>query len=239
MERRRLLVVVSAAIAAVLVAAAITLDLLGRDDGPPPPAAATLDPSPGAAGPSTTAATAPPTATTPATVPSAAAEPSSAPSSEPTAAPGAAAEGPDPARPLEVTGPAPESTGLPPSAPRPALVTLPLPPAASAEGSVVAGFPTAVVPVLDGARIASTSIAGDGSVLRAGLVADGARAADSVLDFYRAVLSPLGFTSAELPGNEGGTAMEFSRGADSVSVSIDPERNGRTGYSVFAVLHAE
>lgn len=231
MARRRRLVVASAVIAAAVFAVAIALDL----------SSAPVDPPGVASTPSTTAIPSPAPTTAPSAAPAAVPTATSTPepsAASPTAQPPTPADLADPLTPLEVSGPAPEQTGLPPSAPRPALVTLPLPPSASADGALVPGFPSTVVPVLPGAQVLSSSVGGDGSILRVGLVARGAADAEAIVNGYRDALTTLGFTSAEVPGTPGGRAVVFSSGTDSVNLSIDPTEGGSTAYSVFAVLHA-
>ncbi|SMH42845.1 hypothetical protein SAMN06295885_2076 [Rathayibacter oskolensis] len=227
MDARRRLLVAAGAVAAVLVAGAVVLDVsagspaggdasssrpIGASETPAPGAAATAQAT-GAASPGVPASVSPPTP----------------------AAPVAAA---DPSAPLEVSGPAPVETGLPSSAPRAALIALPLPAAASADRAVVAGYPSDVVAPLPGSIVASSSVEPAGEVLRSGLTATVALTAEQITEQYRSSLAERGFTSAAVEAPEGGSAMLFTAGQDTVSLAVAPTGTPRMSYSLLSVLHA-
>ncbi|MWV48076.1 hypothetical protein GRS96_02150 [Rathayibacter sp. VKM Ac-2803] len=226
MDARRRLLVVAGAVAAVLVAGAVVLDATagspGDASGSRPiagsatPAVSQAPPATGAASPGGLATVTPSTPSTPAAL---------------------AAE-PDPEAPLEVSGPAPVETGLPASAPRAALIALPLPAAASSSGAVVDGYPSAVVAPVPGSIVASSSVEPAGDVLRSGLTATVALDAEQITEHYRDSLAAQGFTSAAVEAPDGGSATLFTAGEDTVSLSVTPTGTPRMSYSLLSVLHA-
>lgn len=231
LDARRRLLVGAGALALVLVAGAFVLDATadGPGDGSPTSAGAT-DPagtsSPGAPSSGTTSspgAAATPGATSTATV-----------TPQDPSNPAAVA---DPSAPLEVSGPAPVDTGLPDSTPRAALVSLPLPAAASATRALVAGYPSAVVAPLPDSIVASSSVEPAGDALRSGLTATVALDAEQIVESYRRSLAAQGFTSAAVDAPADGAAMVFTAGEDSVSLSVTPTGTPRMSYSLIAVLH--
>ncbi|TCL86056.1 MULTISPECIES: hypothetical protein [unclassified Rathayibacter] len=231
MDARRRLLVGAGAVALVLVAGALVLDATaggpggGPGGGSPISAGATGSagtPSPGAPS-SSPGAPATPGATSAATVNPP--DPSN---------PAAVA---DPSAPLEVSGPAPVDTGLPDSTPRAALVSLPLPAAASATRALVAGYPSAVVAPLPDSIVASSSVEPAGDALRSGLTATVALDAEQIVESYRRSLAAQGFTSAAVDAPADGAAMVFTAGEDNVSLSVTPTGTPRMSYSLIAVLH--
>jgi len=122
--------------------------------------------------------------------------------------------------------------------PMPALVTLPLPDTSSAVGSVVAGFPESVLPAAPQSTIASSSVAAEGSRLQATLSAETPLTAPEVLDFYRTTLAELGLVEAAVPAVDGSTALAFSRGLNTVTLTVTPIESG-SRYLVFGTFSAE
>lgn len=231
LDARRRLLVVAGAVALLLVAGALVLDATagGPGDGSPISVGATGSAgtsSPGAPSSGTTSspgAPATPGATSAATV-----------TPQDPSNPAAVA---DPSAPLEVSGPAPVDTGLPDSTPRAALVSLPLPAAASATRALVAGYPSAVVAPLPDSVVASSSVEPAGGALRSGLAATVALDAEQIVESYRRSLAAQGFTSAAVDAPADGGAMVFTAGEDSVSLSVTPTGTPRMSYSLIAVLH--
>ncbi|TFD84574.1 hypothetical protein E3T61_19160 [Cryobacterium lactosi] len=129
--------------------------------------------------------------------------------------------------------PAPESPS-----PLPALVSLPLPDTSSAVGSVVAGFPDQVLPAAPQSSIASSSVAAEGSRLQAALVAQTPLTTQEVLDFYSATLTELGLVSAPVPAPDGSSALVFTRGVNTVTLTASPVASG-SEYTVFGIFSAE
>ncbi|QHF22816.1 hypothetical protein GTU73_01550 [Rathayibacter sp. VKM Ac-2804] len=236
MDARRRLLVAAGAVALLLVAGALVLDATagGPGDGSPTGAGAT-----GSAGTSSPGAAASPGASSPgSSSPGAPATPGATSAATVTPPdPSTPAAVSDPSAPLEVSGPAPVDTGLPDSTPRAALVSLPLPAAASATRALVAGYPTAVVAPLRDSIVASSSVEPAGDALRSGLTATVALDAEQIVESYRRSLAAQGFTSAAVDAPADGAAMVFTAGEDSVSLSVTPTGTPRMSYSLITVLH--
>lgn len=148
--------------------------------------------------------------------------------------------------PTSAPAPAPESTppgGIPPEVTPPegvppALVSLPLPDTATAVGSLVAGFPVDVVPAAPDSVIDVSSVATEGSQLQAALSGQTTLTAEEVLDFYQAALSELGLSAAPAPALDGSSALAFTRGNNSVALTVSPI-DGGCRYVVFGTFTAE
>ncbi|TFC07176.1 hypothetical protein E3O42_00060 [Cryobacterium adonitolivorans] len=157
--------------------------------------------------------------------------PAALPGSSSSAAPGESTE----ARGTEPDAPVDTPPG---STPLPALVTLPLPDTSSAVGSVVAGFPDRVLPAAPQSTIASSSVAAEGSRLQATLSAETSLTPLEVLDFYRTTLAEVGLVDAPVPAVDGSTALAFTRGLNTVTLTVTPIENG-SQYTVFGTFSAE
>lgn len=157
--------------------------------------------------------------------------PAALPGSSSSAAPGESTE----ARATEPDAPVDTPPG---STPLPALVTLPLPDTSSAVGSVVAGFPDRVLPAAPQSTITSSSVAAEGSRLQATLSAETPLTVAEVLDFYRTTLAEVGLVDAPVPAVDGSTALAFTRGLNTVTITATPIENG-SQYTVFGTFSAE
>lgn len=166
--------------------------------------------------------------------------PPAAPSSDPTAPlPGSAPSAlPGESTEARATGPDTPADAPPDSSSLPALVTLPLPDTSSAVGSVVAGFPDRVLPAAPQSSITSSSVAAEGSRLQAALSAETPLTAPEVLEFYRAALTELGLTAAPVPAVDGSSALVFSRGLNTITITATPVDSG-SQYLVFGIFSAE
>lgn len=139
----------------------------------------------------------------------------------------------------EARATAPDAPAGPaPAAPVPALVTLPLPDTSSAVGSVVVGFPDRVLPAAPQSSIASSSVAAEGSRLQAALAAKTSLPAQEVLDFYSTALMELGLVGAPVPAPDGSSALVFTRGVNTVTLTATPVADG-SEYTVFGIFSAE
>lgn len=163
-------------------------------------------------------------------------------SSAPAVNPKAPAATPDPKRPLEVARPAqtPANVSLPASKHYTALVSFPLPKAASATGKIVAGFPSDALPLAPGSHVSSSSVSPQGKTLQVSLVATAANAEPlAVMQFYQTHLGVLGLGAAQAPASAGSTAMWFTRGTDKVTITVTAAKGGETNYIIFGVLHTD
>lgn len=127
---------------------------------------------------------------------------------------------------------------LPPSTPRKSLVVAPLPKTASARGKVVAGFPSAVIPLAQGSTVTFSSVASAKTRLQVGLDATSSLDANAVLNFYRTALGSVGLTATATPAVGGSVALAFVRGADTVTVTASPTGGG-SQYTVYGVFTTE
>ena len=115
-------------------------------------------------------------------------------------------------------------------------LTAPLPSTASARGSLVTGFPITIVPVPDGATVASSSVSAEGVRLQVGLEAStGAKPAD-VLARYVQALTAAGFAVVSSPAVPGSSATAFVRGNDGLVLTLRPRLSGGTELSVAGTL---
>lgn len=150
-------------------------------------------------------------------------------------------EGPEPGqKPLEVLPPSEEKSpiGLPPSPPLPDLITRPLPPTASESGALVAGYPASVIPPSPDSTVTSSSVASAENRLQVTLAASTPMTADAVLAFYRVTFAANDLVDSPAPAAAGSTALLFSRGTDTILLTVTPTKSGESTYSVFGAFTA-
>jgi hypothetical protein len=128
--------------------------------------------------------------------------------------------------------------GLPPSPPLPGLVTAPLPPTATATGTLVAGFPASVIPLNPGTTVQSSSVASAEDRLQATLAATTSSTSDAVLEFYRVAFAAQSLVDSVAPAAGESVALLFSRGADTILLTVTPTDSGGSTYSVFGAFTA-
>jgi hypothetical protein len=141
----------------------------------------------------------------------------------------------------QAPGAAPTSGTLPGVRPtrRGPLVSDPLPRAASAQGTLVAGYPRRVVPKVPGSTIRSSSVSPSTGRLQVALDARVKASTPDVLRFYAVRLARFGFTSAAAPAVGGSQASSYTRGASSLTVTVTPASSGTVDYTVFGTLHTK
>ncbi|HWJ84194.1 MAG TPA: hypothetical protein VNR62_02125 [Cellulomonas sp.] len=211
-----------AVLAAVLTfggVAGCTSDDTTLDAGPTSDASV---PAPDTSVATTPDATAP---TTPAAEPSSAATGSS---SGDGSAPGQASE----VLPTQTPGPA----GLPVTAAPGPTLTGKLPKTGNANGKVVKGFPTGVVPIPRSLTVVSTSVSASGNRLQVGLQASSDSKPASVKAAYVAALSKAGFAVSDSPALPGTTAVAFTHGPDGLVLTLRKRTGGGTELSVAGTL---
>jgi hypothetical protein len=136
--------------------------------------------------------------------------------------------------PSRAAGPA----GLP-DVPVPAAgpsLTGPLPATGAANGSVVKGFPTAVVPIVDGLTVVSSSVSASGDRLQIGLQASSGAPPSAVQAAYVAALGGSGFAASDSPALAGTTATAFTRGSDGLVLTTSDRVGGGTELSIAGTL---
>ena len=230
------LVIVGVSVAAALGGTAVFLDQLA---GPPDVGAAPLSSAPTAsAGPGGSLSPGgPPPENAPAggTAP----EPEAAGGNGPAQGSGGATGGPAPASGTrEVLPPATAApTGLPvPSQPA-ALVSMPLPATASAQGKIVDGFPADALPFPEGTVVVSTGVSAADAVLQVTADAISALSPDSLVGHFQQRLATLNFWSEPAPAAEGQRSVRFVRGADSVTLTTSTTGTGSTRFMLLGNLH--
>lgn len=144
------------------------------------------------------------------------------------------------ARELEVLPPVSASpTGLPLPSPPAALVSEPLPAAASAQGKLVEGFPSNVLSFPDSTVIVFTGISPSGGALQ--VTAEGIveLAREKVIGHFQQILQSEGFRSEEAPAAAGQQAVRLARSNDFVSVTFSTTGTGSTRFSLLGTFHTE
>ncbi len=126
---------------------------------------------------------------------------------------------------------------LPKSTPVPNPVSGPLPPTASAVGSVAKGYPNDVMPAAPKSSISATSVSSQGKRLQASLTATTTLAVIDILAFYRTTLAKYGMYDTAAPALDGSTALTFTRGGNSVTLTATPVAGGST-YVVYGTFAA-
>ena len=253
---RRLRLVAGAA-AVVVAGAAVLAIAIGTEASPSAaPRETTAVAEPTAAEPTTTEPTTPvPAADEPATVApevTAPEEPGQDPQPE-----GDAVPGPSGPETVEAHGSEPETepeTGaeippapaedpaldqaLPESESEPPVLAGPAPETATAVGAVVAGFP-AGIPIMGKSDVLTSDVAVEDQRVRVSLTATTPTSGADVLAEYDSALAANGFTAEDAPAVGGSVARAYSRGSESVTVTVTPTEAGGTGYSVLALLVAQ
>jgi hypothetical protein len=125
---------------------------------------------------------------------------------------------------------------LPPTTPKAAMFTGPVPASASASGSLVKGFPS-IIPLASASTVASSSIDSSGTIVQATVVARTTVAFGGVVDFYNKQFAKFGIAPTAVPAAGGSVAYSFVRDNDSVTLTVTPA-DGGSRYSVFGVLDA-
>lgn len=133
-------------------------------------------------------------------------------------------------------GDAPTSLPLPPNDDGP-LVTRPLPKPGAAEGELVPGFPSDLLPTPAGSAVVSSSVATEGDHMQAGVTATSTLTPDEVVAFYQATYASLGLTDRQTNAIPGSTAYAFSRGDNTITLTVAPAESG-SAFSLFGAFRA-
>jgi hypothetical protein len=128
-------------------------------------------------------------------------------------------------------------TGLPAPSQPAALVSLPLPATASAQGKIVDGFPAAALPFPEGTVVVSTSVSAADAVLQVTADAISTAGQDSVVGHFQQRLSALNFWSEPSPAAEGQRSVRFVRGTDSMTLTTSTTGTGSTRFMLLGNLH--
>jgi hypothetical protein len=165
------------------------------------------------------------------------------PSPTPTAGPGREARSDPPGNAAsgetDTKAPRDDSTMLPrpPSKNRAPLVQLPLPKSGSAQGELVAGFPSDLLPIPADDAVASSSVSTEGKYMQAGVEVTSARSATDVVAYYQATYATLGLAVREIGAVSGSTAYAFARGENTITLTVVPATSGST-FTLFGAFRA-
>lgn len=144
------------------------------------------------------------------------------------------------ARELEVLPPVSASpTGLPMPSPPAALVSEPLPAAASGQGKVVEGFPSNILTFPDSTVMVFTGVSPSEGTLQATAEGIVEIAMEKVVGHFQQILQSRGFLSEEAPAATGQQAIHLARGKDSVTVSFSITGTGSTRFTLLGNFHTE
>lgn len=124
---------------------------------------------------------------------------------------------------------------LPPSKSLPAIFEGALPKSASARGKLVAGFPVRL-PIVAESIITRSSVSSSSGRMQTTLDATAPRAPRDLIAFYESMLGKYGLSSVSLPAVGGSTAVGFSRGRTSITLTVTPSGSHGSRYLLFAVL---
>ncbi|WP_157157433.1 hypothetical protein [Diaminobutyricimonas sp. LJ205] len=164
------------------------------------------------------------------------------PSPTPTAGPGREARSDPPGdteTKADTDGKIPGETTLPrpPADDRPPLVQQPLPPSGSAQGELVAGFPSDLLPIATEDAVARSSVTTEGNHMQAGVEASSPRSATEVIAYYQATYATLGLAAREIEAVSGSTAYAFARGDNTITLTVVPATSGST-FTLFGAFRA-
>ena len=116
----------------------------------------------------------------------------------------------------------------------PPLMTGDLPADASALQKIVAGFPR-VIPIAEQSTVVASSVSSSGNRVQATLEATTTQSPASVTEYYRTVFAALSLPGTSTPATGGSSGTVFSRGGDSVTLTVKPDGDG-AHYSLFGAI---
>lgn len=168
-----------------------------------------------------------PSAAGPGATPSIEASPTRGPDPEGTPVAGTEVPPPD--------GSAADPHRLPSSEASDPLVTAPLPSSASAQGSLVEGFPADIMGPTADSDVVSSSIATEDDTMQVTLVARTDRPEEDVRAHFRSVWTSLGLAADP---NDQGASLAFGDGANSLSLAFAAASGTGTVYTIYGVFRA-
>jgi hypothetical protein len=116
-------------------------------------------------------------------------------------------------------------------------VRLPLPKSGSAQGELVAGFPSDLLPIATDDAVASSSVTTEGKRMQAGVEANSPRSVTDVVAYYQATYATLGLAVREIEAVSGSTAYAFARGDNTITLTVVPASSGST-FTLFGAFRA-
>lgn len=121
-------------------------------------------------------------------------------------------------------------------APKPLSPLLPgdTPADASALKKIVAGFPE-IIPLAERSTVVASSVSSSDGRVQATLEATTTKSPAEITEYYRTVFATLSLAGTSTPSADGSSGTVFSRGGDSVTLTVAPHGDG-TRYSLFGAI---
>lgn len=129
-----------------------------------------------------------------------------------------------------------DSDRLPPRTVQAPLVAAPLPVSASALGSLVDGFPSAIVGPMPGSDVVESSIATEGNRMQVTLTARTDATVDAVTKHFEASWSALGLRSTP---DAGTAALTFAGAYESMTLAFSTGTGTGTVYMIYSVFRTK
>lgn len=126
-----------------------------------------------------------------------------------------------------------EPNRLPTITPAAPLIAPPLPASASGEGTLVAGFPEAVMGPMAGSELVQNSIATQDTTMQVTLVARSAASQKEIIAHYSDLWASLGLSPQ--PANADGS-VGYSSAFESLSLAFTPASGTGTVYMIYGVF---
>ena len=132
----------------------------------------------------------------------------------------------------------PSPTAAPSGLPLPEVVVLtgPMPASASARGELVEGFPSEIVPVLDGVTVVSSSVSSQGDRLQLGLQGSSSQSPEEITARYVEAMATRSFQPSSAAALQGSTATQFTRGSDGLVLTVRARVGGGTELTLAGTL---
>jgi hypothetical protein len=137
---------------------------------------------------------------------------------------------------LPPEGDAEDENRIPSRTPAGPLVPAPLPESATGEGTLVDGFPDAIMGPAPGADVVQNAIATEGTTMQVSLVARTDAARDDVSAYYAQLWASLGLTPQ---ADAGDGTLSYTGGFESLSLAFTPASGTGTVYMIHGVFRTE
>jgi hypothetical protein len=95
----------------------------------------------------------------------------------------------------------------------------------------VAGFPSAI-PIAAGTKVISSSVSPDGAVLQVTLAATTTLDSAELVEWYSEQFAKLHLPGSQSPAVGGSTAFAFTRGSDTVTLTVTPAKSSGSRYTL-------
>jgi hypothetical protein len=102
-------------------------------------------------------------------------------------------------------------------------------------GGLVRDFP-AIVPAFPSSTVSTSTVTASGSIFQSTFDASTRATCAKVEEFYQLRLAKAGLAATPLDSTASTDSVSFTRGGDSVTLTLTPASGGSCSYSIFAVL---